>query len=199
MSVDQTYFETLFAQSDDPWSFRTRWYERRKRDLCMAMLPRQHYARIFEPACANGELSVLLAARSDSLLAQDLNPRAVALANERLAPFAQARAEQAELPQGWPEGQFDLIVLGEIGYYLTAEQWQAVVERARASLTPQGGLLACHWLPPIAECPQTGREVHDLLHRHLGMHRLARHEEGAFLLEYWTVAPFEFDLEESVA
>ena len=64
MSVSPQYFEQLFEHDEDPWAFRTRWYEQRKRDLTLACLPRQYYTRIFEPACANGELSAALAERT---------------------------------------------------------------------------------------------------------------------------------------
>ena len=30
---DPAHFEALFASNDDPWGFRTRWYEARKRSL----------------------------------------------------------------------------------------------------------------------------------------------------------------------
>jgi hypothetical protein len=33
------YFEAMFAKSDDPWKFKSRWYERRKRALTLACLP----------------------------------------------------------------------------------------------------------------------------------------------------------------
>lgn len=80
MSLDPQYFADLYATSEDPWAFRTRWYEKRKRELVMACLPRQCYQRVFEPACANGELSALLAERCANLVCQDLDPTAVALA-----------------------------------------------------------------------------------------------------------------------
>ena len=44
MSIDVRYFAELFAASDDPWAFRSRWYEKRKRDLVMAALPREGFA-----------------------------------------------------------------------------------------------------------------------------------------------------------
>ncbi|MFK3795594.1 SAM-dependent methyltransferase [Pseudomonas sp. NPDC088444] len=199
MTVNEAYFEQMFADSDDPWSFRTRWYEQRKRALIMACLPRQHYERIFEPACANGELSALLAERASSLLSQDVNAKAVMLTRDRLSGVAHANVNQASLPKDWPPGRFDLIVLGEIGYYLTPTQWQTVIERCRNSLTAEGGVLACHWLAPIEGCPQTGREVHERLRENLGMSRLIKHEEPDFILEYWTVRPFRFDLSERTA
>lgn len=197
MSLDAQYFADLYATNEDPWAFRTRWYERRKRDLIMATLPRQCYERIFEPACANGELSALLAERSASLVCQDLDPTAVHLARERLAGMAHASVEQARLPGDWPGGSFDLIVLGEVGYYLDPTDWLEVIERSVASLTYDGGLLACHWRHPIAGCPQDGREVHDLLSKHLPLYPVVRHEEADFLLEYWSCQPSVIDLDEA--
>lgn len=196
MSLDAQYFADLYASSDDPWAFRTRWYERRKRDLLLASLPRQHYERVFEPACANGELSVLLAERCASLMCQDIDPTAVGLARQRLRAAHHAQVEQGHLPGDWPGGQFDLIVLSEIGYYLDPTAWLQVIEQSVASLTGDGALLACHWRHPIAGCPQDGREVHALLARHLPLYPTVRHEESDFLLEYWTCQPSVVDLNE---
>ncbi|WP_110970909.1 class I SAM-dependent methyltransferase [Pseudomonas huaxiensis] len=197
MSVDAQYFAGLFAASDDPWAFRTRWYERRKRELIIASLPRQFHERIFEPACANGELSAALAERCAELLCHDLDPTAVALARERLVSLPHVRVENGRLPGDWPGGCFDLIVLSEIGYYLDPGQWLQVIEQSVASLTEDGGLLACHWLHPIDGCPQQGREVHALLEQRLPLYRVMRHEEADFLLEYWSCQPSVIDLDET--
>ncbi len=196
MSVPASYFEQLFAGNDDPWAFRTRWYEKRKREVLLASLPRQHYRRIFEPACANGELSAALAERTTSLLCQDLDSTAVHLASERLRPWRNAHVSKGCLPEDWPSGEFDLIVLSEIGYYLDSHQWLEVLQRARASLSSDGALLLCHWLHPIDGCPQTGRQAHEPLAEHLTLHRQLRHEEADFLLEYWCVTPHIIDLDE---
>ena len=84
MNTPAEYFDTLFAANEDPWAFRQRWYEKRKRDLSLAALLHQRYERIFEPGCANGELSLALAERSDYFLGMDLCERAVDLARDRL-------------------------------------------------------------------------------------------------------------------
>ncbi|KJK07339.1 Nodulation protein S (NodS) [compost metagenome] len=199
MSLDACYFADLYKNDDDPWAFRTRWYERRKRELLLASLPRQHYARIFEPACANGELSAALGERCAELWCQDLDPTAVTLARKRLLKVAHARVDQGRLPGDWPSGRFDLIVLSEIGYYLDPSQWLQVIEQSLASLGDDGGVLACHWLHPIDGCPQTGRQVHTLLARHLPLYPVFRHEEADFLLEYWTCQPNVIDLSETCA
>jgi len=197
MSLDAQYFADLYANNEDPWAFRTRWYERRKRDLLLASLPRQCYQRVFEPACANGELSAGLAERCAELLCQDLNPTAVALARQRLAGVHNASVVTGCLPGDWPGGSFDLIVLSEMGYYLDPTAWLQVIEQSVASLTYDGGLLACHWRHPIAGCPQDGREVHQMLAKHLPLYPVLRHEEADFLLEYWSCEPSVVDLDET--
>ncbi|WP_434988231.1 class I SAM-dependent methyltransferase [Pseudomonas protegens] len=185
MSVDSHYFEGLFARDQDPWAFRQRWYEQRKRAITLASLPRRHYRSIFEPGCANGELSAELASRCDSLLAYDTARNAVDLARQRLRSFPHARVEHGRLPQDWPKGPFDLIVISEIGYYLDAADLAQLVARALGSLAADGQLLACHWRPPIAECPLDAGQVHELLHRHLQLPRLLEHQEADFLLDLW--------------
>ncbi len=57
MNSTAQYFDDLYRQSDDPWKLREGWYERRKRSLTLALLPRPRYRNAFEPGCANGELT----------------------------------------------------------------------------------------------------------------------------------------------
>ncbi|TPG67727.1 SAM-dependent methyltransferase [Pseudomonas arsenicoxydans] len=189
MSVDDRYFDGLFAGNDDPWAFRQRWYEQRKRAITLAALPRAHYRAIFEPGCANGELSFELASRCDRLLCCDTAATAAALARTRLGPFDHAEVRHSRLPADWPEEQFDLIVLSEIGYYLDAEDLKRLIQRAEQSLTADGQLLACHWRPPIDGCPLNARQVHELLHEQLPLARLVLHQEADFLLELWSREP----------
>ncbi|AWM92057.1 SAM-dependent methyltransferase [Pseudomonas sp. 31-12] len=189
MSVEDRYFDGLFAGNDDPWSFRQRWYEQRKRAITLAALPRPHYRAIFEPGCANGELSFELASRCDRLLCCDTAPAAVTLARTRLGPFDHAEVRHLRLPADWPDEKFDLIVLSEIGYYLDADDLKRLIEQAAESLTADGQLLACHWRPPIDDCPLNARQVHDLLHEHLPLPRLVLHQEADFLLELWSREP----------
>lgn len=189
MSVDDRYFDGLFAGNDDPWAFRQRWYEQRKRAITLAALPRPHYRAIFEPGCANGELSAELATRCDRLLCCDTAAAAVALARTRLSLFDHAEVRHGRLPEDWPRESFDLIVLSEIGYYLDAEDLKRVIAHAAQELTADGQLLACHWRPAIEGCPLNARQVHDLLHEQLRLPRLVLHQEADFLLELWSREP----------
>ncbi|MDG6403662.1 SAM-dependent methyltransferase, partial [Pseudomonas quasicaspiana] len=172
MSVDDSYFERLFQESDDPWAFKKRWYERRKRALTLAALPRERYGSVFEPGCANGELSADLATRCDRLLVCDTNRSAVELARQRLATFTQVEVMHGRLPEQWPDGRFDLIVFSELGYYLDEQDLNSWIDRALASLTDDGQVLACHWRPQIDGCPMDAQKVHAILAARLEMPRI---------------------------
>jgi SAM-dependent methyltransferase len=187
MSTTQ-YFDQLYKESDDPWKLREGWYERRKRSLTLALLPRPRYRNAFEPGCANGELSVELAARCDALLAVDLHERAVLLARERVAGAPRVRVEQRTVPREWPTeaGPFDLIVISEFAYYLDAAELETLAARIAESLTTDGTLLACHWRRPFAEALESADAAHALFDARCGLSRLAHHDEADLLIDIWS-------------
>lgn len=179
----------LFDKDDDPWRFRTRWYEARKRELTLACLPAARYSRAYEPGCANGELMAALAPRCDHLLGTDGVEAAVELARERVAGSPQVQVRAAWLPQQWPEERFDLIVFSEMGFYLERDALSELVARLCDSLTPHGTVLACHWRHAVEGFALRGDEVHALLDEQLGracFARLLHHEERDFLLDVWS-------------
>lgn len=186
MSVDDSYFEQLFQKSDDPWAFKKRWYERRKRALTLAALPLERYVSAFEPGCANGELSADLATRCDRLLVCDTSRSAVELARQRLATFEHVEVMHGRLPEQWPDARFDLIVFSELGYYLDEQDLNSWIDRALASLTDEGQILACHWRPQIEGCPLDAERVHAILEARLNMPRIFSHDEADFFLDVWS-------------
>lgn len=186
ISTDDCYFDSLYETCDDPWGFRSRWYERRKRLLTMAMLPRERYRRAFEPGCANGELTAQLAGRCDTLLATDLNDTAVRLAAERVAALPQVRVERGGVPHDWPAGEFDLIVVSELAYYLNTPDLEQLAACIKGSLTPDGTLLACHWRRPFEAAPQAASSVHATFDARCGLTRLVHYEDPDMLLDVWS-------------
>jgi SAM-dependent methyltransferase len=188
MSSTMLYFDELYRRSDDPWRLREGWYERRKRSLTLALLPRPRYRNAFEPGCANGELTAGLATRCDALLAADLHARAVELARERVAGAANVRIEQRRVPREWPteHGPFDLIVISEFAYYLDAAELETLAARIAGSLTTDGTLLACHWRRPFAEARESADRAHALFDARCGLARLAHHDEADLLIDVWS-------------
>jgi len=189
MTVSMSYFDSLYADSEDPWDYRHRWYEARKRDLTLAMLPHQRYAQGYEPGCSTGELSRRLAERCDRLLVSDGNASAVATASERLADQSHVEVRHLLLPGAWPQGSFDLIVISEIGYYLGADGLDTLLAQAQRALLPGGVLLGCHWRHPIEGCALTGDQVHARMAALPGLHRLSQLEEADFVLTLWSSDP----------
>lgn len=179
------HFERLHRASADPWSVRTRWYERRKRALTLAALPAERYGRALELGCSNGELSAGLAERCDSVLGLDASEAAVELASRRTAELPAVSIERMRVPGEWPSGTFDLVVVSELAYYLAADQWAATIERIVASLAPGGAVLLCHWSGAADDFAQTGAEAHDRFAAQSGLRRLVGHVDEAFLLEVY--------------
>jgi hypothetical protein len=186
MPLSAAYFDDMYRVGDDPWGYRHRWYERRKQQLTLAALPRERYRHGFEPACANGELAALLAARCDTLLASDLSGKAVHAAQQRCAGLPNVSVEQRVMPQQWPLASFDLIVIGELAYYLDAAETEALAQRACASLSADGTLLACHWRHAFAEGLQSAFEAHMAFDRCTSLVKLAHHTERDLLLDVWS-------------
>ena len=131
-------------------------------------------------------LTAELASRSDRVLATDISERPLVGARRRLAGFPGVRFEQRRIPDEWPDEQFDLVVLSEVGYYCGADDLRRLAERASSSLTSDGVLLACHWRHPVGEYPLGGDEVHRALKGTPGLAVLAEHVEEDFILNVFT-------------
>ena len=188
-SLPQQFFDDFYGDDADPWGFSTRWYEKRKRALTMAALPRERFANAFEPGCSIGVLTAELAQRCDQLLATDIAEQPLRIARQQLAGFPQVRIEQLAVPQAWPTGPFDLIVLSEMAYYCSAGDLETLLDRAVDSLTSNGVLVACHWRHPVAAYPLSGDQVHQALRRRHNLALLADHVEEDFLLQVYTRPP----------
>jgi len=184
-SVPPAYFEAMFAGNDDPWSFRSRWYETRKRGITLASLPRARYRNAFEPGCANAELSAELAARCDRLLISDGTRRAVDIARERVSNLSHVEIMQAWVPDEWPRDAFDLVVISELGYFLSPDALEELIRKVRGSLQPGATVLACHWRQQIEGCALNGDEVQRRIGYGLGLPSLTRVADADFQLEVW--------------
>ncbi|MEJ6070105.1 nodulation S family protein, partial [Psychrobacter sp. 16-Bac2893] len=97
-AYSESYFDALYNDNTDPWQYQTRWYEKRKRDICLAILPQSQYNNAIELGCGNGVLSELLAQRCQALVSIDGNQRAVQLAKERLAELSHVKVIQGVVP-----------------------------------------------------------------------------------------------------
>ncbi|WP_341953556.1 bifunctional PIG-L family deacetylase/class I SAM-dependent methyltransferase [Salinibacterium sp. TMP30] len=188
-SLSREYFDTFYADKTDPWGFETRWYEQRKRALTLAALPRERFERALEVGCSIGVLTAQLAARCDQLLATDIAEQPLEIARKRLGNHSHVTFHQTAAHTEWPTGEFDLIVLSEVGYYFSVDALNDLVCRAAESLTPGGVLVACHWRHPVSDYPLTGDQVHARLRAEPSLERFVHHSEEDFLLELFSPRP----------
>jgi SAM-dependent methyltransferase len=177
-------FEAKYEGGADPWNFRADAYERRRYDVTLASLPRARYHRAFEPGCSVGELSALLAARCDQLLATDASHHAIETACRRLARYPNIELAVAALPEEWPAGTFDLVVFSELGYYFSEDELQSLVERCHDGLEPGGHLVAVHWRGHSPDHVLHGDAVQATFRRRFGTPRV-HHIEPEFVLDLW--------------
>jgi len=180
-------FERLHRDDPDPWSLAESSYERRKRAHTLAALPEARIGRLLEVGCSVGVLTAELAERADHVVAVDVSPAALAAARHRLDAAGQGkhvRFERCRVPAGWPDGAFDVVVLSEIGYFLTRPQWLDVLERAFSCATDS--VLLVHWRHPARGWPLDGPQVHHLgreASAAAGLTAAASLADGDFLLD----------------
>lgn len=175
-------FVELYDRADDPWRVSDRWYERRKRAAILACLPRERYGLAIEPACGIGVLTRALAARCDRVIAFDPAPNAVQRARAATSELANVTVQTGALPHDLPPGPADLLVFSEILYYLGDKALRATLDRAVATLRPDGHLLAVHWLPWAPEAPRDGERAHEILLSCPGLRTLVAHRDEQFVL-----------------
>ncbi len=181
-NYSESYFDALYDDNSDPWQYQTRWYEQRKRDICLSILPHSQYKNAIELGCGNGVFSELLAQRCRALVSIDGNEKAVQLAKERLAESPHVKVIQGVIPdrllalkdgliEAYPslsaspivKPPFDLIIISEILYYLSPDDVDTVIAWSQQNIARGGTLLCCHWRYAIDGFTMTGETVHQRL------------------------------------
>lgn len=124
MSADLDHLNGLYAETDDPWRFRTSDYETAKFRATVAALPRSRYDHALEIGCGNGELARRVSPLCGNYTGLDAVERPLAAA--RLA-VPGGRFVKGYLPCPLPSGDYDLILMSEILYFLRADdiRWLA--------------------------------------------------------------------------
>lgn len=185
-SNNTDYFNDLYEQNDDPWDYQNRWYEQRKRMICLSVLLKNEHQNVLEIGCSNGIFSQQLATRSKKLTCIDANDKAVQLAKNRLSSYDHVEVMQQCIPEQFPSGQYDLIVIGEILYYLSPAQIEVCIEKIQQLLTDDGVLLCCHWKYPVEGFALNGSQVHQLLRTHIPFPHYLSLDDADFKLDVWT-------------
>lgn len=189
MTLPPSYFDDMYAASEDPWGFTHRWYERRKRALTLALLPDERYTAAYEPGCSIGVLTRELACRCDRVFATDVAAAAVDAARRACGDAPHVTITRAGVLDGWPDHALDLVVLSEVAYYFGPADAERVAARAFAA---GGTVVAVHWRHPVTDYPLGGDQVHAILAEaagHAQMSRLAQYADDDLLAEVWSANP----------
>src|SRR3984885_7028194 len=161
------YFDALYTADLDPWKFATSPYERGKYALTLNAMPRPRYRSALEVGCSIGVLTRSLASRCGTVVAIDAAQTPLAEARRRCADLPGVRFEQMFVPEQWPEGQFELILLSEVVYYLSPEDVGRLAARVTNSLAKGGSVILVHWTGPT-DYPLSGDEAAALFIERLG-------------------------------
>lgn len=180
-----SYFDTIYTDNSDPWQYESRWYEQRKRDVCLALLLQPQYQNAIELGCSNGVFSERLATRCHHLTCIDGHPKAVELAKQRLAQQPHVKVIQGLIPAALPQSSYDLIVISEILYYLALTDIEQVISWLKKHLVKNGTLLVCHWRYSIDGFSMDGNKVHELLRQELSYAHHVKLCDTDFLVDLW--------------
>jgi trans-aconitate methyltransferase len=161
------HFDALYAANPDPWNFAASPYERAKYTLTLDAIPKSRSPSALEVGCSIGVLTRLLASRCDSLLAVDAAQAPLVEARRRCADLPGVRFEQMFVPEQWPGGVFDLILLSEVVYYLSREDVGRLATSVTHSLAPVGSVILVHWTGST-DYPLSGDEAVALFIERLG-------------------------------
>ena len=146
-------FELLFQRDPDPWNFRSSPYEAAKFDATIAALGGRRFASGLDVGCANGVLTARLAAQCDRLLAVAVAQAALDLAAEEMARQGHGHVafRRADIPDDWPTGRFDLIVLSEVLYFIGADEVRRTAAHVAQAALPGATVLSVNTTAPIAK------------------------------------------------
>jgi SAM-dependent methyltransferase len=181
----------MYSRSADPWELGTRWYERRKYAITLALLPRQHYRHAFEPGCSVGVLTTLLTERCGQVTASDVAAAALESARRRLADSGrndQVTLLQRSIDDPWPPGPFDLVVLSEVGYYLTPDALRCVLDRELPRLSEGATVIAAHWRHPVDDYPMSGDRVNHIVAGSTGLHPIGGYRDADVAIDVFDTA-----------
>jgi LmbE family N-acetylglucosaminyl deacetylase/phospholipid N-methyltransferase len=167
-SLTKNYFDKLYQQQTDPWNFEQSAYENEKYQETLKVLD-AHYNSALEIGCSVGVLTNQLAARCAKLLAVDISEKPLKIAEKRCENQQQVTFKALDISKEFPKNghdAYDLILISEMGYYLTEDKLLELYQNCQKNLNNQGQILLVHWTGFVEEYPLSGKEVHRLFEKY---------------------------------
>jgi LmbE family N-acetylglucosaminyl deacetylase/2-polyprenyl-3-methyl-5-hydroxy-6-metoxy-1,4-benzoquinol methylase len=165
-AVGVEHFETMFRKSPDPWHYDTEAYEADRFERTVAALGGKMFKRALELGCANGALTSKLISHCDTLVATDVSHAALGAARRRLGDVLAVTFVQGQLPHDVPEGQFDLIVVSDMLYYLGLQGVAKLMEVLEDRADPRCRIVMTNYLGET-ECALSGEMAAEIALAHL--------------------------------
>lgn len=175
-------FEDKFRKTIDPWNYSASAFEAHKRTVLLHACGPSIHGRALELVSAIGETTRFLAPHCLRLLATDGAPSAVAEARRRTERLARVEVRHAVLPDQFPRGPFDLVVVSELLYYLdernAARLTLAMIDR----VAPSGRLVLLHHHPWFNDAAHEGERAQAIAAQRLRRHfrLVSKHRQKSF-------------------
>jgi SAM-dependent methyltransferase len=140
-----SHFQRLYQSSPDPWAFQTSAYEQAKYRNTVDALGGRRFTSGLEVGCSIGILTRMLAPHCARLLGVDIVEDPLPAARSRCADQPGVRFKRMRVPAEWPADRFDLIVLSEVLYFLSAEDIRRCARHVMDTLLPAGVAVMVNW------------------------------------------------------
>ena len=142
--------DRVFSRKEDPYGYKTGPYETGRLKAMGECAGPGPFERVLEVGCAEGAFTLVLAERAASVTALDISSVALSRARKNLAGRGRVAFAETDI-RTWspaPSEVFDLIVLGDVLYYLDKPMARAEFEktfaRLKSWLAPGGRILLAH-------------------------------------------------------
>lgn len=136
--------DRVFSRGEDPFQYRGSPYEGERLAAMERSIADRRWRSALEVGCAEGDFTERLVRHAEQITALDISPVALARARKR-APGAEF--VEADL-RDFPGGTYDLIVLGDVLYYLdkpmVRDAFEKTCARVAVWLAPEGRLVLAH-------------------------------------------------------
>jgi SAM-dependent methyltransferase len=181
-SREAAYFDAIYEQNPDPWNFTASPYEQEKYRESLGTLGERKFGAGLEVGCSIGVFTAMLAPRCNTLLAVDIADAALAQARARCATLPNVTIKKLYVPREFPAESYELIVLSEVLYFLTAADIAQTAAMVRASLAPQGRVLLVNYTAQIDE-PCSGDDAAEIFLAAAGLPAVVQLRRELFRLD----------------
>ncbi len=138
-------FDAKFAGDDDPWRTFENRDEALKRNAILHAMGAGPWGRVIELAAGNGSNSAAIAPRALRLDATEATASGTALVAKAIRRRgARARAIRLTVPARLPQTQYDIALVAELLYYLSARDMAHTARDLMRALRPGGTLVMAH-------------------------------------------------------